>query len=284
MAKPTTRFVVPYLTLVGKLKAEAQKLDILFAFMTMKRHYAKLYEGNPEAAKEISQTLDRKGTLLTRPMEVLLKDPHMLSGWLSINQDKFNYKDGRIEWLCNPLVILADTYEYLNMNWREDAPAAEVIWTHDRDLLNNALAFYAELREKFNISNREFAKLHNVLTQDEPQGGYNAATWTKIQQAHVGFECGNELLGLIFMVAENTNFYDFRIEDNLEVTIPDDLNDPDLQASMKRYLYHLPQQRRMRSSHLAVECTMPRKPQDYRHLSPKECISIRASRCLFWKS
>lgn len=236
MAKPTTRFVVPYLTLVGKLKAEAQKLDILFAFMTMKRHYAKLYEGNPEAAKEISQTLDRKGTLLTRPMEVLLKDPHMLSGWLSINQDKFNYKDGRIEWLCNPLVILADTYEYLNMNWREDAPAAEVIWTHDRDLLNNALAFYAELREKFNISNREFAKLHNVLTQDEPQGGYNAATWTKIQQAHVGFECGNELLGLIFMVAENTNFYDFRIEDNLEVTIPDDLNDPDLQASMKKVL------------------------------------------------
>ena len=28
MAKPTTRFVVPYLTLVGQLKDEANKLDV----------------------------------------------------------------------------------------------------------------------------------------------------------------------------------------------------------------------------------------------------------------
>lgn len=236
MAKPTTRFVVPYLTLVGKLKEEAKKMDILYAFMRMKKHYANLYADNPEAAKEISQTLDRKGTLLTRPMGVLLNDPHLLSGWLSINREKFEIKDGKIVWLCNPLVILADTYEYLNMNWREDAPAAEVIWTHDRDLLHNALAFYKELRAKFNISNHEFVKLNDILSSDKPQGGYDAEIWSQIQAAHVGFECGNELLGLIFMIAENTNFYDFRIEDNLEVTIPDYLNDTGLQAAMKKVL------------------------------------------------
>ncbi len=33
MAKPTTRFVVPYLTLVGELKEEASKLDPVFAFL-----------------------------------------------------------------------------------------------------------------------------------------------------------------------------------------------------------------------------------------------------------
>jgi len=57
MAKPTTRFVVPYLTLVGKLKEEAQKLDIVYAFLAMKKHYSKLYANDPDAARAASETL-----------------------------------------------------------------------------------------------------------------------------------------------------------------------------------------------------------------------------------
>jgi biotin carboxyl carrier protein len=34
----------------------------------------------------------------------------------------------------------------------------------------------------------------------------------------------------------NTDFYDFKVEDDLEVTIPAYLNDPDLQAAMKKVL------------------------------------------------
>ena len=236
MAKPTTRFVVPYLTLVGKLKEEAQKLDIVYAFLAMKKHYSKLFANDPEAAKAASETLDRKGTLLTRPMEVLFNDPHLLSGWLSLNKKNFKIEKGKVVWLRNPLVILEETYQFLNMNWREEAPAAEVIWTHDRDLLDSALAFYAELREKFGLDKGEFLKLNDILGKDKPQGGFDQATWTKIQQAHVGFEIGNELLGLICLVAEKTNFYDFKVEDDLEVTIPDYLTNPDLQAQMKKVL------------------------------------------------
>lgn len=236
MAKPTTRFVVPYLTLVGKLKEEAQKLDIVFAFLAMKKHYSKLYADDPEAAKAASETLDRKGTLLTRPMEKLLADPHLLSGWLSINKKHFEIKDGKVVWLRNPLVILEETYEYLNMAWRANAPAAEVIWTHDRDLLNNALAFYADLREKFDVDKEEFVKLNDILSKDKPQGGYDAETWGQIQAAHVGYEIGNELLGLLCMIAVNTDFYDLKVEEDLEVTIPDYLHDPELQAAMKKVL------------------------------------------------
>lgn len=236
MAKPTTRFVVPYLTLVGKLKEEAQKLDIVYAFLAMKKHYAKLYADDPEAAKLVSETLDRKGTLLTRPIEVLLNNPHLLSGWLSINKEKFKIDNGKIVWLCNPLLVLQETYEYLNMNWRKEAPAAEVIWTHDRDLLNSALGFYAELREKFSLSKKEFVKLNTILSKDKPQGGFDAETWSKVQAAHTGYEIGNELLGLVCMIADQTKFFDFKIEDNLEVTIPDYLNDPELQAAMKKVL------------------------------------------------
>src|SRR6185369_15049317 len=88
-AKPTTRFVVPYLALVGTLKDEANKLDPIFAFLQMKKHYAKRiaeqFPDDPGVAKTMSALLDRKGTLITRPMERLLNDPHLLSGWLSMN-------------------------------------------------------------------------------------------------------------------------------------------------------------------------------------------------------
>jgi len=127
MAKPTTRFVVPYLTLVGKLKEESQRLDVIFAFLAMKKHYGKLYAADADAAKAASATLDRKGTLLTRPMELLLNDPHLLSGWLSLNKKNFTIENGQVSWLRNPLVILEETYEYLNMTWRKDAPSAEIM-------------------------------------------------------------------------------------------------------------------------------------------------------------
>ena len=236
MAKPTTRFVVPYLTLVGKLKEESNKLDVVVAFLEMKKHFAKQYGADPEIKKAVSETLDRKGTLLTRPMEKLLADPHLLAGWLSINRKNFDHKGGKLVWLRNPLVILEETYQYLNMAWRQDAPAAEVIWTHDRDLLNSALAFYADLRERFDLGKDEFAKLDAILAKESPQGGFDAATWADVQSAHFGFEVGNELLGMLFLVAEKTDFFAFRVEDDLEVTIPDYLNDPDLQAAMKKVL------------------------------------------------
>ncbi|MBW2689679.1 MAG: biotin carboxylase, partial [Deltaproteobacteria bacterium] len=228
MAKPTTRFVVPYLTLMGKLKEESSKIDEVFAFFAMKKHYGKLYGDDP--------ALDRKGTLLTRPMEILLNDPHLLSGWLSANRKNFKIVAGKLTWLRNPLVIVEETYEYLNMTWRKDAPAAEIIWAHDRDLLQNALAFYAELREKFGLEKAEFVKLSGILNKDKPQGGFDAETWASIQASHLGYEVGNELFGLLFLVAEKTGFYDFKVEDDLEVTIPDYLNDPDLQVAMRKIL------------------------------------------------
>jgi len=169
-------------------------------------------------------------------MEKLINEPHLFSGWLSLNRTKFKIENGKVVWLCNPLVILEDTYEYLNMTWRKEAPAAEVIWTHDRDLLNNALSFYAALRDKFSITKEEFIKLNDILSKTKPHGGYDPETWTKIQAAHVGYEIGNELLGILCMVAESTDFYDFKVEEDLEVTIPEYLHDPELQAAMKKVL------------------------------------------------
>ena len=244
MAKPTTRFALPYLTLVGTLKDEASKLDPVFAFLQMKKHYAKviteMFADQPEVLaaekKNVSALLDRKGTLLTRPMERLLADPHLLSGWLSVNHRNFRIENGKVVWLRNPLVILGETYDYLNMSYSPEAPAAEVIWSHDNELLQAALAFYDELRSRLGLGKDEYFKLNQMLEQEEPQSGIDAGTWEQVRSAHFGYEAGLELLGMIFLIAENKKFWDFRVEEDLEVTIPDYLTDPELQARMKKIL------------------------------------------------
>ncbi|MHB1398011.1 MAG: ATP-binding protein [Trichloromonadaceae bacterium] len=243
-AKPTTRFVVPYLALVGLLKEEASKIDPIYAFLQMKKHYAQvvtaMFADQPEVlAKELknmSELLDRKGTLISRPMEVLLGDPHLLSGWLSLNRKNFRIEAGKIVWLRNPLVVLEETYDYLNMAYRAEEPAAEVIWSHDHELLQKGLRFYATLREKFGLDKDSYFRLNELLQKAEPQGGLDAVVWQQVQASHFGFEAGLELLGMVFLVADKVNFWDLRVEDDLEITIPDYLTDPDLQARMKKVL------------------------------------------------
>jgi acetyl/propionyl-CoA carboxylase alpha subunit len=237
MAKPTTRFVLPYLTLVGRLKEEADKLDTAFAFAEMKKHYARQVAGEDASiAKAMSDVLDRKATLLTRAIERLREDPHLFAGWLSLHRKHYAIKDGRLYWIRNPLGVLSDTYEYLNMAYDPKAPASEVIWQHDDELLKKSIRFYVELRRVFGLEKVEYWKLYEILKSETPQGGYDAETWAKIRAAHLGYEAGNELLGLLFMVADRVNFFDFRVEENLDVTIPEYLNDPDLQTRMRKVL------------------------------------------------
>lgn len=244
MAKPTTRFVVPYLALVGTLKEEANKLDAVFAFIQMKKHYAKhvaeQFADQPDVCakelKNMSSLLDRKGTLITRPMERLLEDPHLLSGWLSINTKNFRIDKGQVVWLRNPLGVLNETYEYLHMNYRPHKPAAEVIWDHDNDLLQQSLHFYRTLREKLGLEREEYFKLNDLVKMEKPQAGFDAETWEQIRSAHYGYEAGLELLGMLFLIGENTKFWDMKVLDDLEVVIPDYLTDLDLQARMKKIL------------------------------------------------
>jgi acetyl/propionyl-CoA carboxylase alpha subunit len=244
MAKPTTRFVVPYLALVGTLKEEANKLDVVYAFFQMKKHYAKhvaeQFADQPDVCakelKNMSSLLDRKGTLITRPMERLLEDPHLLSGWLSVNTKNFRIDKGRVVWLRNPLGVLNETYEYLHMNYRPHKPAAEIIWDHDNELLQQSLHFYRTLREKLGLERDEYFKLNDLVKKEEPQAGFDAETWEQIRSAHFGYEAGLELLGMLFLIGENTRFWDMKVLDDLEVVIPDYLTDLDLQARMKKIL------------------------------------------------
>jgi acetyl/propionyl-CoA carboxylase alpha subunit len=248
LAKPTTRFVVPYLTLVGLLKEEANKLDVVHAFAEMKKHYVAQISagsgGDPAVAKAMAEVIDRKFTLLTRVMDRLLDDPHLLSGWLALNRRQYRMENGKVIWIRNPLGVLNDTYEYLNMVYDPRAPAAEVIWRHDHELLQKSIRFYVALRKTFGLRREEFYKLNDILKSEAPQGGYDAETWARIRDAHLGFEAGNEILGLLFMIGERVRFFDFRVEPDLEVVIPAHLSDPELQARMKKVLVPPPTTRK----------------------------------------
>jgi biotin carboxyl carrier protein len=206
----------------------------------MKKHYAKEIAAaspdDPSVVKAMGEVIDRKATLLTRVMEKLLAEPHLLAGWLALNRKQYRIENGKVIWIRNPLGVLNDTYEYLSMAYDPDAPAAEVIWKHDHELLQKAIRFYVALRGTFGLRKEEFYKLNDILKSEAPQGGYDAETWQRIRAAHLGYEAGNELLGMLFMVAEAVKFFDFRVEPDLEVTIPPRLHDADLQARMKKVL------------------------------------------------
>jgi biotin carboxyl carrier protein len=225
---------------MGLLKEEASKIDTVYAFIQMKKAYAKKmteqFPDDPKPVKDMSAILDRKGTLVTRPMDKLLEDPHLLSGWLSLNRNNFSIENGKVLWHDNPFVIVADTYDYLNMAWDPSAPAAEVIWSHDNELLQRGLRFYTTLSGRFKLGLHEFDKLSAILAKDKAQGGFSADEWSQIQSAHVGFEAGLELLGMLFILACNLKFWDFKVEEDLEVTIPDYLHDTELHAKMKKVL------------------------------------------------
>ena len=107
-ARPTTRFIVPHLTAVGELKQRANDMDLEYAYRSVGKWRcrdgkARLRRAGGPAAKE---------SLLLRPLQTLLREPHMLSGWLSINRDCYTVIEGKICWNENPIELLADTYHF----------------------------------------------------------------------------------------------------------------------------------------------------------------------------
>lgn len=240
-AKSTTQFIVPYLTLVGLLKHQSKDLDVEGAYKQLKARYKKEYaaalngdERLAEALKANDNALERKHALLLRPIELLLEEPHMFAGWLSLNKANMSFADGKVVWNVNPIKVLDETYHFLNMDYRDDLPAAYCIWKHDNEILQKALSFYASLEEK--VGETDWSKLSKLLAKDAAPAGIDAATWADVQAAHEGFQAGLEMLSLLPSIAKNTCFYDLKVNADLTITIPEELTDKDLQEKMGKVL------------------------------------------------
>tara|TARA_R110002124_G_scaffold44718_2_gene135973 strand:+ start:5426 stop:8242 length:2817 start_codon:yes stop_codon:yes gene_type:complete len=240
-ARPTTRFIVPYLTAVGELKQQANDLDLTHAYAELGKTALSGLEGEERAA--LAETLQLKETLLLRPLTRLLEEPHILSGWLSINRDCYTLIDGKICWNENPIELLADTYHFLNMDYLagDAPPAAAMIWDHDNVILQDALAFYADLNDR--LVAEDWMELCSALEASEPPKGMDEALWARVRSAHRGFQAGADILAILPSIAESTGFYALTVNPDLSIHIPERLTDETLQAAMAKVLVPPPQAR-----------------------------------------
>ncbi|OUR68240.1 biotin carboxylase, partial [Bermanella sp. 47_1433_sub80_T6] len=231
-ARPSTNFIVPYLTSVGLLKQAADDLDLSFAYQQIGQQAIAATSGvdNQQALKAI---FARKQILLTRPLAIMLEEPHMLAGWLSLNQDKLAIEDGKVVFKANPMRILADTYHFLNMDYCPNKPASHMIWDHDNEVLMEAIAFYDALKEK--LGTDDFDVAQKALAGKAPNG-IDAAQWSQAQAAHVGFQAGCEILALLPFLAQTTGFFDLKVNDDLSIDIPSKLTEDELQKQMAKVL------------------------------------------------
>jgi acetyl/propionyl-CoA carboxylase alpha subunit len=230
-AKPTTKFVVPYLTLVGQLAQEAQSIDLDYAFQRIAR--AATSSASADTVEATRRVLELKETLLERPMQQLVEEPHYLSAWLSKHHRDFTIVDERVVWQRNPVRVLAETYRLLHLDTPSVA-AAHRIWDHDRDQLETALHFYDRLDDR--AGGLVWPELDAVLADPTPAFDLDAATWARVRAAHAGHQLGLDILALLPLIAAKVGFYDLKLEDDLTITIPERLLDPKLQDAMRKVL------------------------------------------------
>ena len=230
-ARPTTKFIVPYLTAVGELIEEASRVDLTVAWRILSNEL--LSAAEETGRKALADVLEMKQTLLLRPLQILMDAPHLLSGWLSMNKAAFAVTDEHIEWAENPIDVLSDTYHYLKLDWSPDSPAANVIWDHDEAILSNAEDFYRDLEQQLNVET--WSDLKNALAGEAPES-FSAHQWLEIQSAHRGFQSGTEILELLPAMARFTGFYQLAVNSDLSIHIPERLLDSDHQTAMSKTL------------------------------------------------
>ena len=241
-ARPTTKFIVPYLTAVGALKREASKVDLSsFTHLSLKEALSASGDRAAELNGATREVLIAKSTLTSRPVEVLMREPHLLSGWLCRNHKRFEWVGGRVKWLDNPLEVLADLYQFLNMEPRPGRAALQQIWRHDQHLLSTGLDFYRDLSESLSLTDRSWGAIKTCLSAVTPPDPFNDESWSTIRGAHLGHQLGLEPLSILPYLAQKTGFFDLSVNSDLSIHIPDRLLDPQHQANMSDVLAPPPQ-------------------------------------------
>ncbi|MDF1691807.1 MAG: biotin carboxylase N-terminal domain-containing protein [Zhongshania sp.] len=230
-ARPSTNFIVPYLTAVGLLKEQANQIDLEVAFNEIRQKYV---AAAGENGKAWAEALDAKKLLLIRPLERLFAEPHYMSGWLSMNKDSLRIVDGEIVWKANPIEMLDKLYHYLNMDFEKGKPARYMIWDHDHDILSAAVNFYKSLNAKVDAA--DFPALQALLAKDKAPKGFSDDEWLAVRSAHAGYFAGTEVLAVLMYIATETGFCELSVNADLSITIPERLTNKDLQKQMAKVL------------------------------------------------
>jgi acetyl/propionyl-CoA carboxylase alpha subunit len=228
MMKPNTRFMGPYLGAVGALEILARDIDLEQAAASVLGGLS-----NPSAKKAIQA----QETLLLRPLGRLFNDAHALAGFLGRFDGRLWKRSKKgVEFVENPIVLLRELYHYLDMETVAKKPASEMIWAHDEEVLQGALAFYDEVAERTGESDwrKLSARLEGPI--DAKIAGDDAALWAACQASHRGFQVGVALLAMIPRLGVKAEFLDIEINDALEPVFPTRFADEEEASRLARAL------------------------------------------------
>jgi biotin carboxyl carrier protein len=212
--------------MVGKLAYFSNQIDIDYAWEKMYKFYLDFY-GN-----SIRNVLDYKLTLITRPIKLILQEPHLLTGWLRYNYLRsFDFdENNKIRWHKNPLIVLDELYTYLHLEER-DAPALQKIWFHDYELLQKGLKFYQDLYQHYDLPEKFYELneylIENFRTEEDKQ---------EILSAHLGFILGLELLEILIQLGKKSQIFDVYLDKEMHIVLPQEFHHPQKQ---KEYIKNL---------------------------------------------
>lgn len=233
-ARPTTAFIAPYLAAVGLLKQCADKLDVEYAFNSVLGGILASVKDSKTLASAIQHVVERKRSLLQRPIQKLLQQPHLLSGWLAQHRSDVLVQGKMVIWLRNPIDVMAETYHFLDMDYSEGDPALHQIWDHDRVLLLDAVDFYKHLKEKLGVDN--WQPLQKILETQKAPKGFSANFWKKTLAAHSAYQLGMDVLLLLPYCGIKSGFYNLGVNADLSIKRPKRLQETELQKSMQKIL------------------------------------------------
>ncbi|MCB1179699.1 MAG: biotin carboxylase, partial [Leptospiraceae bacterium] len=217
MFKPNTRFMLSYLAGVGSLASVIRDIDL---DLVWKLSSKKIITSNPESAK----LLNRKLTLITRPIKLLLESPHVLGGFIGFHEGySWKVNAGKIEFVRNPIHILNELYNYLDLEANPKKPACDQIWDHDADILNEALSFYADLEDITGLK-KDFKFWDDALTGNKNPDSSKISDdiWKKCVESHKAYQVGLDLLKIIPGIGEKSGFNDIGIDKELNAVVPEE--------------------------------------------------------------
>ena len=222
MLKPNTRFVSSYLALAGKLKRLCDQINLDVAWEIHRENIQSNF------GAEGLQICDQKLTLLLRPLKMLFERPHLLMGWLALIKAKT--QKSVLSNKHNPVNILIDLYHYLRLEQHSGVPPSEQIWSNDQTLLDSASSFYKDLEARLSKKVKGWPKLVKLMSENKssisPNFVKDKKLWESIICAHKGHQMSLELLLLPVILGDEAGYYELKVNNSLEIEIPQELYEP----------------------------------------------------------
>jgi acetyl/propionyl-CoA carboxylase alpha subunit len=227
MVKPSTRFMAAYLAGVGSVATVIRDFDVELAFRELLARHTDV---------EAGRVLRRKETLLVRPVQRLLANPHLTAGFIGRYDGQFWLRQGEdVSFTANPVEFLEALYHYLNLDYVDGKPASEMIWDHDESVLSSARAFYRSIEER--TGQRSWDELEVLFAQSQPeQFKAEPELWQACQAAHRGFQLGMELLLVLPRIGMQAEFTEIGMDEKLNPVMPARFYDSKVTAELVKAL------------------------------------------------